>query len=141
MEKNSEDKYKERMIEVNRRLDEPKLKKKVDDFLRDMTKELNCEVEINFNVYPEAEEYEEYMDSDEFRIPTYTLPPMKLGDFVNHLTKEDFDYEVFIDPIYLKQGLNEVNDVLTTTVDRKIIIVPISHKNKIERNEKIKISD
>lgn len=130
MESNSEENYIERMKEVNRRLNEEKLKKKVDKFLREMTDELNCEVEINFNVYPEVEEYEKHMESEDFVIPKYEIAPMRLGDFAAHLTKEDLDFEVFIDPIYLKKGLNEINDVLTTTIDNKIIIVPVSHKNK-----------
>jgi hypothetical protein len=127
MEDNQEERYKKRVEELNKKLLEPKIKKKIDNFLYKMTDELNCDVEILFNVYPEVDEYADYMDSEDFEVPTQ-IPTMKLKDFVNHINKENMDYNVFIDPIYLKKGLNEINDVLTTTLDDNMIIVPISDK-------------
>lgn len=128
MEDNQEERYRKRVEELNKKLQDVKIKKKIDNFLLKMTQELNCDVEILFNVYPEVDEYGDYMDSEEFEIPT-EIPTMKLKDFVNHINKEDMNYNVFIDPIYLKKGLNEINDVLTTTLDNNMIIVPISDKS------------
>jgi hypothetical protein len=128
MEENSEERYKKRVGEVNKKLENPKLKKKIENFLLKLTAELDCEVEILFNVYPEIDEYGDYMETEEFEMPK-DIPTMSLRDFVGHINKEDMKYNVYIDPIYLKKGLNEINDVLTTTVDNNMIIVPVSHKN------------
>lgn len=118
MEENSEERYKKRIGEVNKKLDNPKIKKKIENFLTKLTAELDCEVEILFNVYPEIDEYADYMETEEFNLPK-DIPTMNLRDFVDHINKEDMNYNVYVDPIYLKKGLNEINDLLTTTVDNK----------------------
>lgn len=128
MEENRDEKYIKRVAEVNAKLNDPKIKKKIDTFINSMVKMLDCDVEVLFDVYPEVEEYDEYMESEDFKIPS-EMTTMNLGEFINHIKSEDFNYNVYIDPVYLKKGLNEINDVLTTTVDNNMIIVPISHKN------------
>lgn len=123
----SEEDYKKRMLEIQRKLQEPKLKKKVDSFLLSMSKELKCEVELFFNAYPEVDDYEEYMDSEDFIVPREVVT-MKLGDFIDHISQEDREFKMYIDPIYMKHGVNEINDVLLTTVKDCVIVVPITTK-------------
>lgn len=127
---NSEEEYKKRMAEVNKKLKDPKIKKRVDKFIDIMTKDLNCDVEIIFNVYPEVDDYEDHMETEDFQLPSPEIPTMKLGDLIDHINDEDYNFNVYIDPLYLRKGLNELNDILTTTVDRNMIIVPISNKKK-----------
>lgn len=123
----SEEDYKQRILEIQRKLREPKMKERVDKFLLTMSKELNCEVELFFNAYPEVEDYEEYMDSEDFIVPREVVT-MKLGDFIDHISQEDRDFKMYIDPIYMKKGINEINDVLLTTVKDCVIVVPITTK-------------
>jgi hypothetical protein len=49
---------------------------------------------------------------------------MKLSEFRKFLSEEDPDLKICIDPIYLKEGINEIGNVLLTTYDNKVIIVP-----------------
>jgi hypothetical protein len=123
----SEEKYIQRMKEIQAKLKEPNITKKVDMMLRELAKELKCEVEFYFNAYPEVEDYEEHMESEDFIEPRNVVT-MTLKDFVEHINKEKGEFKVLIDPMYLKPGLNEINDVLTTTVNDNVIIVPIRIK-------------
>lgn len=123
----SEEKYSERIQQIQNQLNQPKMKKKVEEMLKELSRELNCHTEFNFNVYPEADDYQEHMASDEFVIPRGVVH-MKLGDFIDHISKEDRDYNLYIDPLYMNKGVNEINDVLTTTVNNAVIIIPITTK-------------
>ena len=49
---------------------------------------------------------------------------MYLEDFVNFLNSEDKSLHVSIDPIYLKDGINNIKNILLTSMDDKLIIVP-----------------
>ncbi len=123
----SEERYIQKMQEIQAKLKEPKISKKIDKMLNELAKDLKCEVEFYFNAYPEVEDYEEHMDSEEFIEPRNVVA-MTLKDFVEHIDKESGDFKVLIDPMYLKSGLNEINDVLTTTIKDNVIIVPITTK-------------
>lgn len=124
----NDDDYKKRFEEVNKRLADPKISDQIDKYLQKIAKLADCDVELNFTVIPHLDDYIEIQESEEYEIPEF--PTMKLSDFLDHMNKEKFDYDVFIDPLYLKKGVNEIIDMLVTTVDRKIIIVPISNNKK-----------
>ena len=126
----SEEKYIERIKEIEIKLNEPKMKSKVDKILKELSTELDCVVKFNFNVHPEIEEYEEHVNGEAFIIPR-NVTPMRLGDFIDHLAQEDRDFKMYIDPLYMKEGVNEINDVLTTTVNDAIIVVPITTKKQV----------
>lgn len=49
---------------------------------------------------------------------------MCLGDFMDFLDSEDKSLYVSIDPIYLKNGINDIKNILLTSIDNKLIIVP-----------------
>jgi len=49
---------------------------------------------------------------------------MKLSEFIKYISEEDKNLKVGIDPIYLEKGVNEIGNVLLTTFNDKIIIVP-----------------
>ena len=48
----------------------------------------------------------------------------RLKDFISMLEDEDGDLKLSFDPIYLKKGINNINNMLITTIGDKIIIVP-----------------
>lgn len=127
----NEDDYKKRYDEVNSRLSDPKISKKIDDYLKKIATLADCDVELNFQILPHMDDYSEKQESEDYTIPEY--PTMKLSEFINHMNKEkDGEFDVYVDPIYLKSGVNEIIDVLLTTLDRKIIIVPISNNKKVK---------
>ena len=49
---------------------------------------------------------------------------MKLSEFIKFLSDEDPELKICIDPIYLKHGINDICNVLLTTFNNKVIIVP-----------------
>lgn len=125
---NFENEYIRKMKEIDRKLKEPKKSKEIDKFLLNLSKEFGCDFRLMYDFYPESDHYEEKL-TDETYVPPRDVPTMTLGEFVNYINKEDSEFRVYIDPLYMKQGLNEINNVLTTVVENdKLIIVPISHK-------------
>jgi hypothetical protein len=69
---------------------------------------------------------DEYHHQIEERESFYTdsSNKMELHELVNYLASEDQTLHVHIDPIYLKDGINEIKNVILTTLDDKVIIVP-----------------
>lgn len=126
----NDDDYRKRFEEVNKRLADPEISAKIDKYLQKIGKLADCDVELNFTVVPHLDDYMDVQESPEFSIPEF--PTMKLNDFLNHMNNEKSDYDVFIDPIYLKMGVNEIVDMLVTTVEKKIILVPISNNKKVK---------
>lgn len=124
-----EEEYRKRLEEVYSRITDKKISKKIDTYLRKISELTDCNVELNFSIIPELDKYQEIRDEDTYHIPE--APTMKLGTFVDHLNKEaDGELGIYIDPIYLKSGVNEIIDIIITTVDEKMILVPMSNKNQ-----------
>lgn len=126
-----EEQYKKRYEEVQKRLSDPVLSKKVDNYIKKIAMLVECDVELNFLFLPHADDYADVQDSEDYKIPENKT--MTLGTLLDHLMKEeDDDMKVYIDPIYLndKKGVNEITDVLTTTHGDMMIIVPISSNKK-----------
>ncbi len=125
----AEEFYQKKYEDVQKRLADPDIGKKIDAALRRISKLVDCGVEINFIVTPHVENYEEIQDSENYEIPT--IPTMKLSRFIEYLQQEkDGDMDVYVDPIYLKMGVNQIADILITTLEKKMIIVPIANKKK-----------
>jgi len=131
MGKNFNEEYERRMAEVREKMHDPERHARILEFLANMEKEVGCEFHLLYQIYPETEDYAEHMQGDKFTLPRNS-PAMRLEDFVKHIAQEDKNYKVYLDPIYLGEGVNEVNDVLTTTVEDAVIIIPVSHKKPKE---------
>jgi len=127
---NEEEFYRKRYEEVSKKLADPVISNKIDNYITKISKLVNCDVELNFTFLPHMEDYAEKQESGEYVVPD--APTMKLQEVKNHLNKEDDgNLNVYIDPIYLTDGVNEICDILITTDENRMIIVPISnHKNK-----------
>lgn len=124
-----EEEYKEKFEKINRKLNDPKISKKIDDYLKKISDLVDCAVELNFNVTPELDEYTEMQESDDYSMPDDDVKTMTLGFFMNSLKKEkNENFKLYLDPIYLNNGVNEIIDLLITTIDDKLILVPISNK-------------
>jgi hypothetical protein len=124
-----------RMTEIRNQLNEEPIKGKVDEFLTSLGEELKCNLSLYYSVIPETDEFDDYMKSEDFIIPERSDPTMTLGEVISHISQEDKDYQIFIDPIYLDKGVNSVNDVLMTVVDENVIIAPVNHKYKKQNKQ------
>ncbi len=127
-----EDDIKKKFEEVNKKLNNPKISKKVDDYLKKISALVDCNVELNFSISPHGEDYSEIQDSEDYIIPEETT--MTLIEFIDHIVgkETDNDLKIYIDPIYLKKGVNEIVDLLITTLDDRIILVPISNNKQFK---------
>ena len=95
--------------------------------------EVDLNITYNFNVENYSKKFDEYNEDD---LSKYASNTMNLEDLLNILnTEKDTELKLAIDPIYLNKGINDINDVLLTTYENKIIIVPVSkNKNNEENN-------
>jgi hypothetical protein len=118
-----EEEYRERLKAVYEKYEDPIINAQIEMYLKEIESLIDCPVDLEFMIYPKAEQYEEIMSSEEFSIPKQETIPLK--KIIDALNEEDEDYKVFIDPIYLKKGLNPISDCLVTTQDDNVIIVPV----------------
>jgi ABC-type thiamine transport system substrate-binding protein len=118
-----EEKYQKKLEEVKEKYNDPMINAQIESYLSEIEELLDCAVDLEFMIYPQAEEYQEHLDSGEVEFPKQETVPLKR--VVEALQDEDEDYKVFVDPIYLKPGLNPISDVLVTTQNNNVIIVPV----------------
>ncbi len=111
-------------------MDNPKKAKKIENLLKEISEIVKCNVEINFVIQPYVDDYMAHQGSEEFSLPNQ--PTMKMTDVIESLNKENGHFDVYVDPLYLNKGVNEIIDILITTKDNKVIIVPISNKKTIK---------
>jgi len=53
---------------------------------------------------------------------------MTLNNLKTMLNDEEGDLYLSIDPLYIKDGINDINDMLITTVKDRIILIPTIKK-------------
>jgi hypothetical protein len=108
--------------------DNPELKDEVSDMVERLSEifesEIDLSIKFDLNVEDYREEYVKYED-DDFQIADEDT--MTVKDLENIL-KDEEDLYLSIDPIYLKSGINDIKDILVTTYENKIIIVPVTEK-------------
>ena len=128
---NLEEEYLRRVKEVDERLKEPKLSKAVNEFLYSLSQELNADFTLMYEVFPESDHLQERLEAGDLEAPR-DYPTMTLGAFLKHLDTEDHNIKVYIDPLYMSEGVNPIHNLLTTTAgEDAMIIAPVSHnKNK-----------
>jgi len=127
---NHEEQYSRKIQEIENGLQRPEIKKKIDKLINELNELFGCDFTLMYDFFPEAEEYGNLIDQNKINVPKRDVDTMTLGELISHISKEDKNYRVFIDPIYLKKGVNEINDVLTTTINNDVIVVPISHNKE-----------
>ncbi len=125
-----EEEYQKRNEELNKILANPRKAKKIEKLLKEITDITKCDVDVTFSISPYVDNYLRHQDTDKFKLPT--LPTLKMENVLAALNKENGEFDVYIDPIYLNKGVNEIVNIFLTTKDNKIIIVPISNKKSIK---------
>lgn len=127
---NLEDEYLRRVKEINEKLNEPKINKEISNLLIKLSKKYNADFQLVFEVFPESDEYEERLAANKIDAPR-DYPTLTLGEFIKHIDTEDHDMKVYFDPLYFSEGVNCIQNILTTTIgDDAMIIIPVSHKKK-----------
>lgn len=125
---NLENEYLRRVKEIDEKLNEPKISKEINDFLKKLNKTYKADFQLVFEVFPESDDYEARLAANKIEAPR-DYPTMTLGEFIKHINTEDHDMKVYLDPLYLTDGVNAIQNILTTTTgEETMIIAPISHK-------------
>ena len=110
----------EHLAKIKHKLKNKKIKEKLELHLKELQSIFECPISVSL-IFGGNDEYNEYFDErDEYLSPK----KMSLSELVTFLNTEDQSLNVYIDPIYLKNGINEISNVLLTTLDDRIIIVP-----------------
>jgi hypothetical protein len=110
---------KEHLDMIKHKLKNRVIKEKLEKHMNEVQKIFECPISISL-VF-DGNLYSEHIDErDEYLTPK----KMMLKDFIDFITEEDQSLYLNIDPIYLKDGINEISNVLITTLGDKAIIVP-----------------
>lgn len=121
------------MREIEEKLtNNPELKAEIQNSVANIERILGYEVDVSVIYNKGVNEYQEIMDDYDLDVDDENEVEMKLSEFINFIEEEDLDNKVVIDPLYLKDGLNYITNVLVTTIDDTVIIVP---KIKNEEDE------
>lgn len=115
----SEDERNEHFKKVKHKLKNKKIKDELEKHIMKIQNIFECD--INISLVFDKEDYPAKLHEREmFNVDN----KMYLSDLIDTLNSEDKSLVVNIDPIYLKEGVNELKNVLLTSIDDKLIIVP-----------------
>jgi len=129
-----EDEYMKLVKKINKKMENPVLRKQVDEAISKIETIFDTQIDISLVFRVGLEEYKEiFNEYNENGQLEDDLPDnvLTLGDLKKYLDNEtDNNLKLTIDPLFLdKKGINEIYDLLITTLDDRIILVP---KNKID---------
>jgi hypothetical protein len=120
-----EDEFEKIIRDIKDRLDKnEKLKIEVQNNVANIERIIGYEVEVSVIFDKGASDYDEIMKEYEPLEINDIDEKLKLGEFINFISEEDLNNNLVIDPLYLKGGLNLITNVLITTIDDCIVIVP-----------------
>ena len=128
-----DDNYEEEMDKFLKKIkdkfdDNPELKDEVEDIVVRLNEIFESDVDLNIKFDLNVEGYkEEIIKYDESEFTPANEGTMTVSEMVNVLENEE-DLYLSIDPISLKNGVNDIHDVLVTSFNNKVIIVPVIEK-------------
>ena len=106
----------------------PDLRVEIKELVNRIEEIFDTAVEINIVSNQSVDEYLGLFN--EYDTNELDYHAMSLGDFIDYISKEDKTLNLSIDPLYLKDGINEINNVILTTIDDKVVIVPMINKEE-----------
>ena len=114
----------------------PDLREEIEQNVSRLSEIFETDVNINLEYYPNVENYKEIFKK--YNVENIEKPiiqpdlesPMTLTNFKTMLDDEEEDLFLCIDPLYIKDGINDINDMLITTVKDRIILIPTVKKVK-----------
>jgi len=120
---------------INDKLDNnPELREEIEQNVSRLSEIFETNVNIDLEYYPNAENYMDIFgeyDDEDFNgviIQPDLESPMTLNNLKTMLNDEEGDLYLSIDPLYIKDGINDINDMLITTVKDRIILIPTIKK-------------
>lgn len=121
------------MNRIKIKLDEnPELSDRVAECKDELSEIFETEVDITLNFNEDVESYKEIFNGyNESELENVDGEPiMVLGELVKMLESEDQNLKLSFDPLHLKEGINNINNILITTYEDNVIIVPIRKKEE-----------
>ena len=114
----------------------PDLREEIEQNVSRLSEIFETDVNINLEYYPNVENYKEIFKK--YNVENIEKPiiqpdlesPMTLTNFKTMLDDEEEDLYLCIDPLYIKDGINDINDMLITTVKDRIILIPTVKRKK-----------
>lgn len=114
----------------------PDLREEIEKNVSRLSEIFETDVNINLEYYPNVENYKEMFkkynveDIEKPIIQPDLESPMTLNNLKTMLDDEEEDLYLCIDPLYIKDGINDINDMLITTVNDRIILIPTVKRKK-----------
>ena len=135
-DEHSDEAYNRFIEKIKNKLDDnPKLKREIEKNVSRLSEIFETEVNLNLSFYPNVENYKDIFKKydkkhleNEMILPDLESP-MTVNDLKIMLDDEEQYLYLCIDPLYIKDGINEINDMLITTVNDRLILIP-TVKNK-----------
>lgn len=126
------------------RLSNPEIKKELSDSIKKIEEIYGYPIDISL-IIGESDPIEmdtfnedsyDYMMRQDYKqlLEKPSDNTMTLEQLILFLTQEEGDLKVSIDPLYLKRGRNDIHNVLLTTFEDKVIIVPKPVKEDEEKD-------
>lgn len=126
-----EEEFQKIIKEIEDKLEKnPELKDEIQKNVENIEKILGYQIDVSVVYMQGLDEYDEIMQKTNIDLDI-DEEPMRLQDFIDFIGEEDRELKVIIDPLYMKNGLNKISNVITTTLDDYIVIVP-KNDNKDE---------
>ncbi|MFW5847643.1 MAG: hypothetical protein ACOCVF_01810 [bacterium] len=111
--------------EILKKLSDPKVAQKFQRLQDEMYDLIGYPIEVNFvyarGVEDYMERYEELLQDDSFEFDDSAIT---VEEFIQFLSNEDKSKKIYIDPIYLKKGVNEINNLIVLDNNDVVLIVP-----------------
>jgi len=104
---------------IKHKLKSKPIKDKLEKHISAIQKIFECPISISL-VFDNDDKYTSEVTDRE----VFGKKRMELSHFIDFLNSEDKSLYVNIDPIYLKDGINEIENILLTSIEDKLIIVP-----------------
>lgn len=108
----------------------PELREEIKELVNRIEEIFETNVEINIVANEDVDGYLEVFN--EYSKENLEYDAMTLNQLIDYLNTEEGDLKVSIDPLYLKEGINEINNVILTTLGDKVVIVPLIKGNDDE---------
>lgn len=115
----SDEERNEHLSMIKNKLKNKKIKDKLEDHISKIQEIFECPIKISL-MFDDEDYSNDINDREEFE----SSKKLYLDEFMEFLESEDKSLVVHIDPLYLKDGINEISNILLTSIDEKLIIIP-----------------
>lgn len=139
---NKKDSNEEFYEKLRKKLSNKRVIKQVDGLKQQIEAIMGCSVDIQFLSQDDQDEInklnEKLKDTfeqinelglDSSKTVKLEIPAMTVKDLKSMLVRENEHQKIFIDPVYLKSGMNPLNNAILIGMDDYVILIPKSQDN------------